>query len=50
MTGAWATLNLILLLGLLSMAVYGFVLLVKVLNRAIKALDIYIAEKTNNNA
>ncbi len=48
MAGTWAIFNLIILLGILGMAVYGFVLLVMVLNRAIKALDIYIAEKTND--
>lgn len=48
MAGAWTIFNLIILLGFFGMAVYGFVLLVMVLNRAIKALDIYIAEKTNN--
>jgi hypothetical protein len=40
--------NLIIILGLLGLGIYGFVLFVKLANRGIKALDIYINEKTNN--
>jgi hypothetical protein len=40
--------NLIVILGLLGLGIYGFVLFVKLANRGIKALDIYINEKTNN--
>ncbi|GKX68609.1 hypothetical protein [Inconstantimicrobium mannanitabidum] len=41
-------LNLILILAVVGAGVYGFVLFVKLANRGIKALDIYINEKTNN--
>lgn len=41
--------NLIIILGLIVMGVYGFILFVKLANRGMKALDIYIDEKTNNN-
>jgi hypothetical protein len=40
--------NLIIILGLVGLGVYGFLLFVKLANRGIKALDIYINEKTNN--
>lgn len=40
--------NLIIILGLLGIGIYGFILLVKLANRGIRALDIYINEKTNN--
>ena len=40
--------NLIIILGLLGIGIYGFVLFVKLANRGIRALDIYINEKTNN--
>lgn len=40
--------NLIIILGLLAMVTYGFILFVKLANRGIKALDIYINEKSNN--
>lgn len=40
--------NLIIILVLLGIGIYGFILFVKLANRAIKALDIYINEKTNN--
>ena len=40
--------NLIILLGLIGLGIYGFILFVKLANRGIKALDIYINEKTNN--
>ncbi len=39
--------NLIIILILLGVGIYGFVLFVKLANRGIKALDIYINEKTN---
>lgn len=37
----------ILMLGLIGIGIYGFILFVKLANRGIKALDIYISEKTN---
>ena len=40
--------NIIIILGLFGIGIYGFVLFVKLANRGIKALDIYINEKTNN--
>jgi|GEM_PF-1077581 len=40
--------NIIITFGLICMGVYGFVLFVKLANRGIKALDIYIEEKSNN--
>lgn len=45
--GMMAFINLIIILILLGMGIYGFVLFVKLANRGIKALDIYINEKTN---
>lgn len=41
--------NLIIILTLLGIGIYGFILFVKLANRGIKALDIYINEKTNNS-
>ncbi|MBK1812153.1 hypothetical protein JHL18_16135 [Clostridium sp. YIM B02505] len=41
--------NLIILLVLLGFGIYGFVLFVRLANRGIKAFDIYINEKNNNN-
>lgn len=40
--------NLIIILVSFSIVTYGFVLFVKLAKRGIKALDIYINEKTNN--
>jgi len=40
--------NIIIILGLLGVGIYGFVLFVKLANRGIRALDIYINEKSNN--
>jgi len=40
--------NLIIILGLFGIGIYGFILFVKLANRGIRALDIYINEKTNN--
>ncbi len=48
MKTVWTIFNAIIMLGLLGLGVYGFVLFIKFLNRAIKALNIYIAEKTND--
>jgi len=48
MKTAWTLFNAIIALGLLGLGVYVCVLSIKFLNRAIKALDIYIAEKTND--
>jgi len=39
--------NLLLMLGMIGISIYGFVLFVKLAHRGIKALDIYIDEKTN---
>ncbi len=47
-TGIATIINLIIVLVLLSCGIYGFVLFVKLAKRGIKALDIYISEKTNN--
>ncbi len=41
--------NLIIILILSGMGIYGFILFVKLANRGIKALDIYINEKTNKS-
>jgi len=38
---------LVFVLGMLGISIYGFVLFVKLAHRGIKALDIYINEKTN---
>jgi len=38
---------LIFMLGMLGISIYGFVLFVKLAHRGIKALDIYINEKSN---
>lgn len=43
-----SSINLILILALICLGVYALVLFVKLANRGIKALDIYINEKTNN--
>lgn len=40
--------NLIIILVLFGISIYWFVLFVKLANRGIKALDIYIKEKNNN--
>ena len=40
--------NLIIILVLLGIGIYGFVLFVKLAKRGIMALDIYINEKINN--
>jgi len=40
--------NLIIILISVSIVIYGFVLFVKLAKRGIKALDIYINEKTND--
>ncbi len=37
---------IVIILGLLGVGIYGFVLFVKLAKRGIKALDIYIDEKT----
>lgn len=41
--------NLIIILVFLVIGIYGFVLFVKLANRGIKALDIYLSEKSKNN-
>jgi len=46
--GIFSFINLIIILGLFGIGIYGFMLFVKLANRGIKALDIYINEKTNN--
>lgn len=40
--------NIIIILALLGIGIYGFVLFIKLAKRGIKALDIYIEEKSNN--
>jgi predicted neutral ceramidase superfamily lipid hydrolase len=39
---SFALFNLIILLMMLGMSIYGFILFVKLANRGIKALDIFI--------
>ncbi len=39
---------IILIIGLFGVGIYGFILFVKLATRGIRALDIYIDEKTNN--
>ena len=46
MPGVLFLMNQIFILGLIGISIYGFVLFVKLANRGIKALDIYINEKT----
>lgn len=48
MVGIISFINLVLILAVLAIGIYSFVLFVKLANRGIKALDIYINEKTNN--
>lgn len=36
----------LILLGMLGISIYGFILFVKVARRGIKALDIYLEEKS----
>lgn len=45
----FALANIIIIALLSGVGVYGFVLFVKLANRGIKALDIYINEKNNLN-
>ncbi|MBW9156863.1 hypothetical protein LGL55_09450 [Clostridium tagluense] len=45
--GMLSFINLIIIVGLFGIGIYGFMLFVKLANRGIKALDIYINEKTN---
>lgn len=47
-TGIFTIINIIIILGLLGIGIYGFILFVKLATRGIRALDIYIDEKTNN--
>ena len=42
--------NIIIMLGLFGIGIYCMVLFIKLANRGIKALDIYINEKTNNKS
>lgn len=46
--GMMALINLIIMIALLGVGIYGFILFVKLANRGIKALDIYINEKREN--
>lgn len=48
LTSIFAIINLMIFLVIVSIGIYGFVLFVKLAKRGIKALDIYIDEKTNN--
>ncbi|SHH81562.1 hypothetical protein [Clostridium intestinale] len=45
----WSLFNIVLVLGLLGLWIYGFILFVKLAHRGIKALDLYIEEKGGNN-
>ena len=40
---------IIFMLVMFGISIYGFVLFIKLAHRGIKALDIYINEKTNRN-
>lgn len=42
----FAGFNIIIVFGLVCITIYGFVLFVKLATRGIKALDIYIEEKS----
>lgn len=42
MATSFTLFNLIILLAILGMGIYGFILFVKLAHRGIKALDIYI--------
>lgn len=46
----FSLINLIIILVLVSMGIYCFVLFVKLANRGIKALDIYIDDKTKKQS
>jgi hypothetical protein len=48
-TGIVTLINLIIIIAIMCIGIYGFILFVKLANRGIKVLDIYINEKTNNN-
>ncbi|KAJ52460.1 hypothetical protein BD780_001097 [Clostridium tetanomorphum] len=48
MASSVAYISLIIYLILCVMGIYSFILFVKLATRGIKALDIYIEEKTNN--
>jgi len=37
----------VFILGMLGISIYGFILFIKLANRGIKALDIYLDEKNN---
>lgn len=45
--GIISIVNLIIIIVLSGCGIYGFVLFIKLAKRGIKALDIYISEKTN---
>lgn len=45
---SFSCINLILILVYTVLFIWGFVLFIKLANRGIKALDIYINEKSNN--
>jgi hypothetical protein len=47
--GLFSIIILVIYLALLGIGIYGFVLFVKLATRGIKALDIYIDEKTSIN-
>lgn len=49
MMTVFSLINIILILGMFGISIYGFVLFVKLANRGIKALDIYIEEKTKKD-
>lgn len=42
--------NIVFILVLVGIGIYGFILFVKLSNRGIKALDIYINEKANKKS
>jgi len=50
MIGVASFIYLIIILGFVGLGIYWMVLFVKLANRGIKALDIYINERTNNKS
>ena len=48
MTGLITFINLIIVLVFLGIWIYGLILFIKLANKGIKALDIYINENTND--
>ncbi len=47
--GALTYIYLIIIFGLTVLSIYALILFIKLSKRGIKALDIYLEEKNNNN-